>query len=957
VSSGETRARHQQISRLYQEALELAREARAAFLEQACGADAALRLEVESLLASNDAANSFMAESALEVAAGFLGESIPEGKMFGPYQIVSVLGAGGMGEVHRARDSRLGRTVAIKILPAYLSGDPELKRRFEREARAVAALNHPHICTLHDVGEQDGVPFLVMEYLEGETLAERLKKGPLGQEHALRYAIEIAGAVDKAHRHGVIHRDLKPSNIMLTKQGAKVLDFGLAKLAKNAATQAPAAAGDLTEKGMLLGTVQYMAPEQLEGKEADARTDVFALGAVIYEMVTGRRAFTGASQASLIGSILKDVPPGISSLVPAIPTVLDHIVARCLAKDPDARWQSARDIALELEWIAGAKSDAQPPPRRGVWNRIPVPAALLFALATLVLLLVLFRRSEPELRMIRASIAPPVGSSFRSVGFQAGPVEVSPDGRRLAFSASTPDGRTVLWVRSLDALAANPLPGTEGGAFPFWSPDSRLIAFFADGKLKKTEAAGGPVLTICEAPQGRGGTWSVEGTILFAPGGPVGLTRVSASGGTPVVVTEVEESAGTRTHRWPQFLPDGRHFLYLSRPRFGGRETDTHGIYLASLDVKEGRRVLQANSNVAFAQGHLIFLRDSTLMAQAFDARRLALAGEAFPIAERVDYDLATGRGAFSVSEAGLLAYHASPSSLGSQLTWFSRDGGRAGTLGETGNFFNLQLSPDGKRATVDLLDPVNGAPSIWLYDIARGVKTRFTFDSAAGLSSIWSPDGASIIYTSSRRGHSDLFRKDSNGAGSEEILLESAVDKEPVTASPDGRALIFQTLGADRRTRSDLWILPLVGDGKPYPFLRSESVVPQCQVSPGGRWLAYTSDESKRLEVYVAGFPGLAGKRQISTAGGSQPRWSRDEKEIFYLAPDNKLMAAEVRTAAGGLEIGSVLPLFQTRPGGQRYVYDVSPDSRRFLVITTVEDKSAAPMNLVINWKPDARR
>ena len=880
--------------------------------------------------------------------------AILAGKRLGPYEILNAIGAGGMGEVYRARDTRLDRIVAIKVLPAHLADEPERRERFEREARTIASLNHPHICTLYDIGRQDGTDFLVLEYLEGETLAQRLLKGPLPLEQVLEYAIEIADALDKAHRKGITHRDLKPSNIMLTKSGSKLLDFGLAKLRQEAApatplSELPTEPDAITAEGAIVGTLRYMAPEQLESKGVDARTDIFALGAVVYEMATGKRAFEGKSQASIIGAIMSSEPLPMSSLQPMTPPALDRLVKKCLAKDPEKRWQAASDVCDELKWIAESGSQAGVPAltvthrksrKRLGWS---VAAVLLVAALTLGAF-AYFRRGPEETQAVRFLVSPPgglAGFGTTTSGTTA-PVAVSPDGHRVAFVAMSADGRYLLWVRSLDTLTAQALTGTEGASSPFWSPDSRVLGFFAGGKLKKIEASGGPPITLCDAPNNRGGAWSQEGVIVFNPANQVALQRVSASGGVPAAATVLGQ--GETAHMRPSFLPDGRHFLYRA---FTGSIAGP--IYLASLDSSERKFLLNAESqNVLYTQGHLLFLRETTLMAQPFDARRLVLTGDAFPISGQIE---TTGvnppYGVFSTSEKGVLAFQTGTGAA-AKLVWFDRTGKQVSVLGDAAAYSDPELSPDGKRASVSISD--GKQRDIWLYDLARGLRTRFTFAPTDELQSIWSPDGSRIVFNSRRKGHLDLFQKSSSGAGSEDVLFEDNLEKYPLSWSPDGRFLLFDSFGSP--TGLDLWVFPLSGDRKPVPFLNTKFNESAGQFSPDGRWVAYQSDESGRNEVYVTPFPGPGGKWQISTGGGGLPRWRLDGNEIFYLAPDNKLMAAAVNGKGSRFEVGAVKPLFETRAiVGLRNRYAVAADGQRFLINTAPEQAASAPITVVLNW------
>jgi serine/threonine protein kinase/Tol biopolymer transport system component len=889
--------------------------------------------------------------------------AILPGRRLGPYEILSAIGAGGMGEVYKARDTRLERIVAIKVLPAHLADRAELRERFDREAKTIASLNHPHICTLYDTGHQDDIDFLVMEYLEGETLAQRLLKGSLPIQQVMQYAIEISDALDKAHRKGVTHRDLKPGNIMLTKTGTKLLDFGLAKLKQGVApanvqlSELPTAKDPLTAEGAIVGTLQYMAPEQLEGKEVDARTDIFAFGAVVYEMATRKRAFEGKSQASVISAIMSSDPVPMSSLQPMTPPALDRVTKKCLRKDPDERWQSARDVTDELKWIAEGGSQAS----------VPAPGAtshtgrlrtvhLVWSVAATLLLVALglgawaySRRAPDDIQPVRFFVSPPENWSFSelssSTSLSPASLAVSPDGHRITFLAVGADRRSLLWVRSLDTLAAYALAGTEGATRAFWSPDSRFLGFFADGKLKKIDVTGGPPITLCDSGAGVGGTWSRDGVIVFAPKTTSGFQKVSASGGVPTAATALGE--GEVGHRRPFFLPDGRHFLYYA----AGSGTTGGPVYVSSLDSAERKFLINSDSvNVVYSQGHLLFLRETTLMAQPFDARRLTVTGEAFPIAEQIQTTNASpSYGSFSASENGVLAYQTGPGAAGSQLVWFDRTGKQVGVLGDSRQYADLELSPDQKRASVSTTS--RAGVDIWLYDVARGLPTRFTFGPGLAFISIWSPDGSRIVFNSIRKGHLDLYQKASSGAGTEELLVEDNLVKYPLSWSPNGRFILYSTFGAP--TGSDLFVLPLAGDRKPFPFLQTQFNEGQGQFSPDGRWVAYTSFESGRAEVYVAPFPGPGGKWQISTAGGSSPRWRRDGTEIFFLANDNALMVAGVNSKASSFQVGAVKPLFQTYLIGPRHEYDVSADGQKFLINSAPHPSGAAPapITVVLNW------
>jgi len=867
-----------------------------------------------------------------------------------------------MGEVYKARDTRLDRTVAVKVLPSHLSENPEVRQRFEREAKTISSLSHPHICALYDVGREGETDYLVMEYLEGETLTDRLAKGSLPLEQLLRYGVEIADALDKAHRQGIVHRDLKPGNVMLTKSGVKLLDFGLAKAMAPASSQSsltalPTMAGNLTQEGTILGTFQYMAPEQLEGKEADARTDIFAFGAVLYEMATGQKAFSGRSQASLIASILEREPPAISTVQPMSPPALDRVVKTCLAKDPEDRWQSAGDLKRELKWIAEVGSQAGLPAplvaRRKSRERLAWSVTVA-ALAALLCGFLFLRQRRESPRVFQSSILPPENTQF---SFGGSPMAVSPDGRRIAFVAQPREGASLLWVRPFDASAAQPLAGTEGASRPFWSPDSRYLGFFAAGKLKKIDASGGPPQTLCDAPSGRGGTWNREGVILFALSGDP-IYRVSSSGGAASPVTQLDESQGA-IQAWPFFLPDGRHFLYLGHVARPAREQDRSGVYLGTLNSKDRRLLMPARSNVAYApsfanasRGHILFWRDGTLLARPFDAERLQLTGEAFPIAEQVRFFGAAVSATFSVSENGILAYQARARGELSQLLWFDRGGKQLESAGAAADYAHPRLSHDGQRVAVVIVDPQTANTDIWIYDLPRRSSTRITFGPAVNIFPIWSPDDSRIVFSSNRKGLHDLYQKAASGAGNDELLLSAATSSEFATDwSQEGGLIAFHVFDTKSKTGRDLWVFS-VADRKARPFLSTAFDEWSPQFSADGRWMAYASNESGMEEVYVQAFPASGGKWQISSAGGAYPRWQRDGKEVFYIAPDKTLMAVEV-LAGSGFAAGVPKPLFKTqiKRFDIGFQHDVSPDGKRFLVNTLAKEEKADAITVVQNW------
>jgi Tol biopolymer transport system component len=860
-------------------------------------ADPELRREVEALLAQEG-------DSTVTMLAA--------GAQLGPYVIEAPLGAGGMGQVFRARDTRLGRAVAIKVTHEQFSA------RFEREARAISALNHPHICTLHDVGPN----YLVMELVEGDTLAARLKKGPLPIELVLRYGAETADALAAAHAQGITHRDLKPANIMVTKNGVKVLDFGLAKSLQDRT---------LTATRVVMGTPAYMAPEQLEGKQCDARSDIYALGLVLYEMAAGKRL----AQGQPLEGVSERLAP---------------VIERCLAQDPDDRWQSAKDIEAVLAW-AGQKQPAAP-------RNIPAWGAMAAGLIVLVLALgwviAHLRQPAPEARSVRLEVSPPAGTEL---GGGAG--EISPDGRLLAFSARSASGEK-LWLRPLNSSTARELLGTEGGAWPFWSPDNRSLGFFAAGKLKRIDVAGGSPMAICEVGSGRGGTWNADGTILFNSVNDGPLLRVSASGGTPVPITTLDSARHENSHRWPYFLPGGRRFFYFNR---AGPDPAQSGIYLGSLDrPQEKIRLLSSAKSAIYApggngdSGHLLWVRDGTLLAQPFDAVKGQVSGEAAMIAEGVASNDISGRSAISVSNDGTLFFRGAEH-LRSQLSWYGRDGKLLSVLGQADAYGDLRISPDGKRVAL-----LRGQEVLQI-EFARGIPARIGFGER---NVVWSADSTRVSYT--KGSPPNIFAQRIDSTNQEERLTESGDQQKPLDWSPDGRFLLFWADSNDlsSKARADLWLLPATGDRKPVPLTQTAYQEGRSRFSPDGKWIAYTSDESGRNEIYVRSFPASEAKWQVSSKGGDFPLWRKDARELFYVTPDRKLMSVAVRASSRGLEFDTPntlfsLPILAAGQGvSPSYTYDVMPDGQRFLVLAPAGEADASTMTVVTNWRaalPGAKR
>ena len=906
--------------------------------------------------------------------------ALTSGSKLGPYEIQSPLGAGGMGEVYRARDTRLGRDVAVKVLPSHLSSDPELKERFQREARAISSLNHPNICTLHDVGHQEGVDFLVMEYLEGETLQQRLLRGTLSLKQVLEYGIQIAEALDLAHQAGIVHRDLKPGNIMLTKSGAKLLDFGLAKpvTALVSGVNTPgsptpstptmsiasmsAQAGPLTERGKVVGTFQYVAPEVLQGKDADARSDIFALGAVLYEMITGKHAFEGKSQLGVLTAILEKDPERMAQ----VPASLEHVVHTCLAKGPTERWQSAREVARELRWVAQAGTEpvvGVAAAKSGLLSWGIGAGVILAAIVLTFAATYLATRPAPGSRLM-ASLVPPPGV-FPDTSGRNGPPQISPDGKNLAFtgcksesaSKSIAGGSSAcsIWLRSLRSEDAREIAGTAGGYAPFWSPDGREIGFFADGKLKRVPGDGGPVQILCDAEDARGGSWGKSGTIIFAPlrGSPI--FRVPADGGMPVSVTRSGPSSNigyVGSHRWPHFLPDGEHFLYYNSPT-GGSCTDPSEIRFASLDGKKDVSVLHTCGSPVFANGRLLYWREGNLVAQPFDPTRGLLSGTPAPIADHVAVDALFGLGAFSASSNGTLVYRPGSGAIETRLVWYDRAGKMLGTLGENAVLDSVAISPDGSRVVTNGLYMSRGR--IVVLD-ARGSRTLTTCSGPCTFP-VWSADGRGIYFASNAKGPYDIYVKAADGSGSEQPVV--TFDKEFgvvfLAASPDGKYLAFASPDP-ATTRLRISTVALTGDRKPQPFHPSSADESVPTFSPDGHWLAYESTQSGRREVYITAFPGGGAQYQVSTNGGERPVWRRDGKEIYY-RETLTLMAVKVNTQSGTVQLGAPSALFEVaaRNLNGRW-YDVSPDGR-FLMNTLPASAQSQNFEVVINWPAELKQ
>jgi serine/threonine protein kinase len=893
---------------------------------------------------------------------------VTAGTRFGPYEILGPLGAGGMGEVYRARDTRLDRVVAFKILAPDLANQPTHRERFRRETRAISSLSHPNICISYDVGEQDDVAYLVMEYLDGETLAARLLRGPLPREEVIQRAIEIASALDHAHRLGIVHRDLKPSNVMLTPTGAKLLDFGLAKIhhvgfpLSSATATIPAAAA--TAEGSIVGTFQYMAPEQLEGKDADARTDVFAFGTLVYEMATAQKVFTAESQPSLIAAILRAEAPRISTIDPLTPAALDHVIARCLAKNPDDRWQTARDLMLELREVAPRGLDRPPitvPPRTDRPARQTGPrssrerSAWAIAVAATLLAVIAGALYFSTIQTEQPTPNPATATATRSeipapANTIVGAIALSPDGRHLAFVGRN-GWTTRLWVRALDSVDAQPLGNTDGADSPFWSPDGQSLGFFADGKLKRIAVSGGPAQTLADAPNSRGGTWGRAGVIVFSPDTKT-LFRVSEEGGRAEEITKLDASRGELSHRWPVFLADGQRFLYLAQ----GSVQENRGLFVGSIDRSQPVFVVRTENNGALsAGGYLLFRRDTTLMAQRFDAERLRLEGDPVALANPVAVN-GLERAQFDIS-AGTLVYRRGAFLGRSELVWMNRKGQRIGQIGTVGDFRAVRISPDGRHVAFALEDIAVGTPDVWVHDIALGDAARFTFDAGTDRDPVWSPDGTRLAVRSNRHEKFNVYAKAPNSARGEELLYDSNENANIHDWSRDGRFMLFTRMDPAGKTSRDVWVLPIDGTRAPYPLLRDPLNQDYPRFSRSGKLLSYQADDSGRSKVFVMPYPPTGDRWEISPNGGAQPIWRADGTELYYVAPDNTVMAVDVRDEKTAVQFGTPHRLFQAPivvlPARQpSWTWDVSSDGQRFLLILGIADE--APMTLVTNWEAD---
>jgi Tol biopolymer transport system component len=880
--------------------------------------------------------------------------ALTSGTRLGPYEIHAPLGAGGMGEVYKARDARLGREVALKILPESFAQDPDRLHRFEQEARAVAALNHPNILAVFDIGWHGSAPFLVSELLEGESLRAMLDAGPLPQRKAIEYGVQIAHGLAAAHEKGIVHRDLKPENIFVTRDGRiKILDFGLAKLVR-----AGADSGEMTltsartAAGVVMGTASYMAPEQVRGEAADARTDIFAFGAVLHEMLSGARAFRRETAAETMTAVLKDDPPELTSSGRTISPPLERIVRRCLEKSPEQRFQSARDLSFALSALSGTDSGAavQAAAAAAAPRRIPVLYLVIGALSLFVVAAVTWftaRRQVPAERMQFALAVP----DEMSISHMA----LSRDGSMLVFVApEESSAMPMLFVQRVGSPNVTPLPGTQGASYPFWSPDKSYVGFFANGKLQKIAVAGGTPQVLAPALYARGGSWGGKGAIIFTPHVDSPIHRVNADGTGEAVVTEGIRTATDNSHRWPVFLPDGDHFLFWGG-NFGNAKDDrVSGIYMSSLEGKERKLVALCRSSFGYDAHHLFYTNDRLqLVSVPFDPSSGTVSGGSSVIANAVGFQPATYWAAFDVAQNGTLVYNTDVGATQSVLTWVDRSGKELGHIGEPAVIANPTLSPDGSRIAVDISDLKANNVDIWIESTTGVGDTRFTFDPSEDDVGVWSHDGKSLAYRLGADG-SGIYVKAASGLEREKKLFfisgASMDDIEPDSWSADDRQILcrHQTMSGDH-----LELVP-AGGGEPTRLLNSKNNERNGQFSPGGKWVAYASDESGTWEIYVTSFPSATGKWQVSRGGGDEPRWRSDGKEIFYLAPSGMLMAVPVEGKTG-FATGQPTPLFQIRgrapiSSTDVFTYDVTKDGRRFLVNRFVKPEHVPPLTILLN-------
>jgi serine/threonine protein kinase len=880
---------------------------------------------------------------------------LPSGTRLGPYEVLGLIGEGGMGQVYRAADTRLDRAVAIKVMPAALD-DPIRRERFEREARSISKLEHPNICPLYDIGELPasvgGGLFLVMQFLEGETLAQRITRGPLSIKDTLDVGIQIAEALSVAHRAGIVHRDLKPGNVMLTRAGARLLDFGLARTVTTAANSDETAGGartTLTTQGTLLGTLHYMAPEQLDGREVDTRADIFAFGAVLYEMVTGLKAFEAETPARVMSAILRDEPVRVSTLVPITPVGLDELIHTCLAKDPNERWQGMGDVARQLRWLQtslSAKSGTIAKPQASATRRRssrawPIAAAVIAGLAAGVLLMRgLFPATTADALRLHALLLPPENS------YLTGGVALSPDGHTLAFVATDANGDRQLWIRQLDASRAQPIEGTTGASDPFFSPSGTEVAFFANDELKRISISGGAATVICEAGAGAGGTWNRDGVIVFQPHQQGNLMRVAVAGGLPEPVLTLDQAAEETHHLYPSFLPDGQHFVFY----VAGKR---RGLYVGALGSSDRSFLFDpdpslppgaaATPGVYSDSGHLVYVRDRVLMARPFSAGSRSVSGEAFKLADTVDYN-PPGQAAFAIAR-GVLVYRPRQHLALGSLVWIDRSGEGASEIpASPAAFRQLSLAPDGRSVAVERRD-AQGVSSVWTIDLQAGATVRVPAAYWSG-SPVWSPDGSTLAYSIAADSPPNIVVRGNRATAAERRLTKSAAIQYPAAFTPDTRTILYRAFSSD--TGWDLFTVAADGTSPPQRLLQTPANESEMSLSPDGRFLAYTSDDSGRTEVYVSRFPEMSARVPASAGGGQRPMWRADGRELYFVGAGSRLMAATVTTSGTSLAIAPAASVFDVPLFGG--LYAPAADGRRFLIAMPAPSTDVVAMELQIN-------
>jgi len=959
-----TPERWQQVRAMLAGALERAPADRAAYLDQV-SPEPSLRQEVESLLAQEKGTEGFLEAPVLEVAAKMLGKGPNRsliGRQMGSYQVISLLGAGGMGEVYQAHDTKLGRNVAIKVLPSAFVHDPDRLSRFQREARMLASLNHPNIATIHGLEQSDGVHYLVMELVPGQTLAERVSSGPVRIEESLKICGQIAEALEAAHEKGVTHRDLKPANVKVTPEGrVKVLDFGLAKAFAEDGVQDLSHAATLTamgtEEGRILGTPGYMSPEQARGKPTDKRTDIWAFGCVLYELLTGKQAFRGETMSDTLAAVLER-EPALQVLPPATPAKIRDLLRRCLQKDSLRRLRDIGDARIEIEEGLAAPATAEPSaPVQGI--RVLSRRVLILSLGTLLLgaaiasLVTWNLRPSPSPQPVsRLTITLPPGQQL--AGLENSPaLALSADGTHLAYVARQ-GGTQQIYLRAMDRLEAKPIPGTEGGVSPFFSPDGQWVGFFAGGKLRKVSVNGGAAATVGDAATPRGASWGSPGIIAFAPTNISVIQQVPDGGGAPQRVTHFDK--GEVGHEWPEFLPGGKAVLFSAGTNVINFANAQVAVQLVG--TSERRNLVQGGMSPHYApSGHLVYAQGGNLMAVPFDPQRLTTSGTAVPIVEGVLQFPVSGAAQYSFSGAGagsLVYVSGGIQSAQTKLVWVSRNGAEQPLATPVHAYQFPRLSPDGRRVAVGITEQET---QIWLYDFPRETLTRLTFEGSVNLDAIWTPDGKRIAFESNREGPLNIFWQLADGSGGLERLTTGEYVHSPISWSPDGQLLAFHEVNP--ATQRDLWVLRM-SDRKTQPFLRTQFDEASPRFSPDGRWLAYISNESGRNEIYVQPYPGPGGKWQISTEGGTEPAWNPNGRELFYRSGD-KMMAAEITTQPGFVA-GTPRMLFEGRYEPAPFPisnYDVSPDGQRFLMVKPSEQAQAAPtqINVVLNWFEELKR